>query len=401
MEKILKRQKKLFERSISFVASENYSFYNLYDDLINTDIGNRYSFFNNTRNNDSFPWHENILEIQEKTTNLLKNILSVDFVTISPLSWMNALFILLSSLSKINDSIFLVSPENWWHFSSKFIAERLGLRVNFIPFAYKSVDYDKFLFFLKKEKPSLIYVDQMTWIYPISMLPIYEYTKRNNIINYYDISHNWAFVFSWLHKHPLQDWYDVFGWSTHKTIPWPIKAYFAGNNSGIFNKIFHFSNILVSSNNSLGIWMLLITLNNMENKWFDYTKKILKNSNYMAKKLEELWFEIIYDGKNYTKNHQVLFRSDSIISSKKLFDLLNSILIFTNLLPLPFTKWKIWIRIWTQEFSFLWWWYEEIDSIIFIIKDLIKFGEINKDENVRKIGDVKKKLMNSGLGFLK
>jgi len=58
-----------------------------------------------------------------------------------------------------------------------------------------------------------------------------------NIIKYYDVSHNAAFIIGKQHPNPLEDGYDAFGGSTHKTIPGPQKAFFATNRKDIYENI--------------------------------------------------------------------------------------------------------------------------------------------------------------------
>lgn len=392
----IKQQNDKFLNSISLIASENYSFYNAFYDIYNSDLSWRYSFFENSIFQKSFPWHENIVNMQEDITNTLKNKFKSKYLSLSSLSWMNALLSILMSLTVSWDTVYFIPIDCWWHSSSYKIASRLWLNVKYIPFDYntKKIDFFSFRNQILREMPKLIYIDQMTWIYPISLLEIEDITIPNNIITYNDISHNSAFIISWLHKNPLFDWYSMFWWSTHKTIPWPQKAFIATNNSAYYSKIIESLNFIVSNNNPLNIAILWKVFDIMEFKWDIYTKQILSNSIYFSKQIQSLWFELLYDWETFSQNHQVLFFTEPIIDTKVFFSNLSNIWIYVNILPLPFSNWRIWIRVWLQEFTLLWWKEKDIDLLINLFKDILN-NTSSINDNKLKIYTLKKYLLTS------
>jgi len=391
----IKEQNIIFLNSISLIASENYSFYYDFSDIYFSDIWWRYSFLENKLFQKSFPWHEQITKLHEKVINDFKKLLKSSFLTISPLSWMNALLSILMSFTKYWDLVYFIPVEFWWHSSSTKIAEKLWLRIKYIPFDNntKKINFNLFRNELEKDIPKLIYVDQMTWIYPISLLKIKDIVDNNNIITYNDISHNWAFVISWFHCNPLNDWYLMFWWSTHKTIPWPQKAFITSNNELLYNKLIENLNFLVSNNNQINIFILWKVLSKMDWKWNEYTSQIIKNSFYFSKKIKELGFELVYDWLNFSQNHQVLFFTEPILKSNIFFKKLSNIWIFVNFLPLPFSNWRVGIRVWLQEFTFLWWKEKDLDILINIFRDIILNEEINLLSNKNIVSNLKKELL--------
>jgi len=86
----VKQQHEVFLNTISLIASENYSFYDKFFDIYNSDLSWRYSFFENITFQKSFPWHENIVLNQSIVTDKLKKSFNSKYLTISSLSWMNA-----------------------------------------------------------------------------------------------------------------------------------------------------------------------------------------------------------------------------------------------------------------------------------------------------------------------
>lgn len=393
------KQNHIFLNSISLIASENYSFYDDFIDIYKSDLTWRYSFFENKTFQKSFSWHDNIFKIQEDVTNSFKKLLNSDYVTLSSLSWMNALFNILLSFTNTWDLVYFISPDCWWHTSSSKIAKKLWLRVKYIPFnnLTKNIDFNLFRDELLFNKPKLIYVDQMTGIYPISLLWIKDIIDKNGIIAYNDISHNWAFVISWVHLNPLLDGYNIFWWSTHKTIPWPQKAFIATNNIEYYNILINSLNFFVSNINPLNIAILWKLLELMDWKWYNYTTQIIKNSNYFSEKIKNIWFELVYDWLNFSKNHQVLFFTEPIITSSDFFSGLSELWIFVNILPLPFSNSRIWIRVGLQEFTFLWGKESDIDKIIDILKDLL--NNINFEKNKLEISKLKIELLNNFKNF--
>lgn len=388
---ILQNQSDFFDSNISLIPSENYSFYKAYQGLSISDIGNRYCFSHNSTFSWAFPGHENYKEIQQEVEKGLKKLLKVNFLNLDGISWMNGLTTSIAAFTNPWDTIFTVHPKNGWHISTEKIAKKFNLDVRYIPFKDNlfEINYERFEALIQETSPTLIYVDQMNGLYPLWLKEISHIKK--DIVKFYDISHNAAFVISGIHPHPLENWYTCFWGSTHKTIPGTHKFFFATHKQDFLNVYENTSRSFVSNNNILSTLHLWICLEKMQDHWLSYTQNIIKNNLFFAKGLESLGIHIIHN-KGYSQNHQLFWYTNRNIQD--FHYLLTQSWILTNILPLPFSNRVLWIRTWMQELTFLWGWYDEVKIILTIIKDIL-----GRTHNIKwakeKIKSMKKNLLDN------
>jgi len=388
IQKLLLDQEEVFTSSISLIPSENYSFYEDFKLVFNNDINNRYSFFSNPVFSSAFPWHKSVQEIEKYVTLKLSTLFKAEYINISPLSWMNALEIFFMSMWKANDAVAIVSPKNGWHVSTAKIAHNIGYNIIDIPFTEKNIiDYQSLESLCNIHNIKFIYIDQMNWVTPVSMKPL----EHIQIPKYYDISHNAAFIASWHHANPLKDGYNCFGGSTHKSFPGPQKAFFASNNKNIHDKLSNKTLSSISNNHISNIAFLGIVLERMEKHWKNYAESIIINNRYFAHKLEEMWASILWNNDDCSDNHQLFFFFAE--NNDLLHSALNVIWIYTNFLPLPFAHKKVmWFRTWVQELTFLWWKQQELDILLWIMKDILD-GEVDIEASQKKVKILKEALL--------
>lgn len=385
---LLLKQKNTFESSISLIPSENYAFYEDFKQVLDTDLNNRYSFFSNPIFTRAFPWHTYVQELEGYVIEKLSRLFKAKHINISPLSWMNALEIFFISMGNPWDHVAIISPRNGGHVSTIKIAENLWYNILYIPFLEdNTIDYNGVDGLCSQHDVKFIYIDQMNGVTPISLAPI----KHIPAIKYYDISHNAAFIASGHHKNPLDDWYDCFGWSTHKSFPWPQKAFFATSEQEIHNKISSKTLSSISNNHIWNIVFLGITLERMEGHWERYIENVISNNRYFAQKLQEMWAIILWNNSQYSDNHQLFFYFPS--DNQWVFQTLWEIWIYLNLLPLPFTdSGTVWFRTWVQELSFLWWTVSDLDIILWIISEVLSWT-VDIEASQIKIKDLKENLL--------
>ncbi len=339
-----------------------------------------------------FPGRDYLKEIENYTIELIRKKINQEFIDISTNSWVNCMQTVLFSFVKQWDVVFTISVKDWWHFITDQIIEKIWWHVLHIPFIKNKleIDYEKFSDEIRKNnKTSLIYIDQMTWIYPISLKKLDEYIDTSKIVKYYDVSHNFAFIISWLHKNPIHDWYTAFWGSTHKTIPWPHKWIFITWDYHLFNIYLKNIQVTVSHKHYSDIYALWMIFEEMDTKWEIYTRNIIKNVNTFALQLDKTIYCILNNNKIFSKNHQLLIYSKDN-NLLNIFQKLIEIWILVNYLPLPFT-WKMWLRLWFQEITILWASKDTIKELAYIFNSvLIEDSEILKQ---------KIKVLNSHLNY--
>lgn len=381
------------DECLNFIASENKVSYIVREALYKYyDINNRYFFPHGSKNIFQFPHTEWLTFSYDYIIEKSKKVFNSEYIDLSAISWINLMNIILSWLAQSGDTIMTVSPEDGGHPITAHLWRRLWLKVIYIPFWHDhQIDKELFIWKILEQKPKLIYVDQMTGTSPISLLDIKKYIPETTILHY-DISHSAAFVLGSVHVNPLQNGFDSFGWSTHKTIPWPHKGFFCTNKKSAMEAFQSSSLYTVSSNHyweTLAFWFLL---EEMEGKWGWYVSRILEHSQYMAKSLENIWFVCINSEGTLTQNHQILISRHWDIDIGIVFQQLSEIGIYVNYIILPWNEWKKWLRIWLQEFTYLWGDILMLERIINIIETLLSWSTNNK-ELKEEVISIKKELL--------
>ncbi|MBX9585807.1 MAG: hypothetical protein K2X50_00985 [Gammaproteobacteria bacterium] len=240
---------------------------------------------------------------------ILRELSGAIYINTKPISGMNCMTIALAGLADLGDSVLTIPVENGGHVSTTIVAERLGLSLNFIPFKNTfEIDYCKLEDLLKKIKPKLIYLDHATFLFPLDTSAIRALINRvtPDTILYYDTSHTNGLILCQAYPNPLEHGVDIYGGSTHKTLPGPHKAFLATNRKDLADKIESKSNHFVSHNHPSSSLSLAITL--MEMKYCggrDYANRIITNAKLFANILSERGFMVSSNNHNYTETHQV------------------------------------------------------------------------------------------------
>jgi len=391
IETLLDNHNKYFENILSFVPSENSWF--IFDSIWKKNIDNRYYFINDNLKS-SFLWKKYITEIYNYIEFNLKQLLKSDFINLSPISGLTQMLLILKSFWLEQwDFIMWVPLNKWGHYNTKRLIELLWYKFIEIPFEWNNINHIKLVNLINSNNIKLLYVDQMTWVSNFNFDFSIKQLINHEIIFYNDISHNLAFIISWVHKNPIDLWFDAFGWSFHKSFPGPQKAFVATNNIILANSINNTSDILFSSIHFWDIYDVWIVLDYMDWKWETYTKNIILNVNIFWKILEEYWFEIIWKKWNiYSFNHQLLFLLPNSFSPDNFAKKLEEIWILVNSMFLPFTNWKKGIRMWFQEVTLLGMGEENIIKIASLF-NLILIDNYNVEESIILVSDIKKDII--------
>ncbi len=240
---------------------------------------------------------------------LLKELSGASYVNVRPISGMSCMTIALAALAEKGNCIMSIPVENGGHVSTSIVAERLGLRLHYIPFSTTyDIDLDRMKSMLLEEQPALIYIDQSTLLFPLDPFFIRQLVDAvsSKTIIYYDSSHTNGLIIGKAMFNPLKRGAHVMGGSTHKTLPGPHKGFLATNEKSISERINHYANHFVSHHHPSNMLSLLITL--IEMKFCDgevYAKKNILNAKTFARELRMSGFEVAAEERGYTDSHQV------------------------------------------------------------------------------------------------
>ena len=304
LENILAHQKAYNER-LYLVASENSLSFTARLAFL-TDVLNRYYFPLETHRNWAFPGNEHIEKIYARCRELLAEVTGARFVSIRPISGVNAMTVALAGLTRPGDAVATVSPANGGHKITAAIARRLGLRVAHLPYVQEdfTVDTEALPAFIAREKPSLIYLDQCHILFTFNLREMRR-AIPDAVKIYYDGSHVMGLILGNNFQDPLREGAAFLGGSTHKSIPGPQKAFIASNDEKDWAKIEAASRVFVSHDHGGDVAALAIVLEEMRPRWKDYANLVVDNARYLASALSERGFTVIGKDRGFSRSHQI------------------------------------------------------------------------------------------------
>ncbi|NHB89166.1 PLP-dependent transferase [Photorhabdus tasmaniensis] len=263
----------------------------------------------------------------------LSTLSKAKYISIRPISGLNAMTIGISALTSPGDRVLSVPMNYGGHASTSYVIKCLGLKYTALEFCnVDTLDLEKLESCLKEFKPRLIYIDQSTFLVPLDPLPIREIVDRVSpgTMIFFDTSHTNGLILGESLPNPLDRGADIFGGSTHKTMPGPQKGFLATNQEKLFEKIQLEADHLVSHHHSASVLSLAITVDEFINcKGKEYCQQLVKNSKKLYENLQCEVFNVQHPVYNMNPCHQIWFQGRNI-SNSTIFTNLNKVGIKVN-----------------------------------------------------------------------
>ena len=269
-------------------------------------VGNTYSY----SESDNFIGSTYLLPFYQMISEQCRKIFHAQYTDARTLTGMNCLMMVLTSLTKMGDKLLILGPSAGGHASVRPIAERLGLKVDEIPFDFENQDIDYALLNerLEQEEVKFILLAPSDIIRPFDI-------KKLNIVNttvLYDVSQMLGLMGAGLIDNPL-DIHDnivIFG-GTHKTFPGPACGLILTNNQELHNKLEKTINPIYIRHTQMHQKVsLLFALVEFEVFGKVYEERIVELSNKLGEELDKVGFNVgKFDGK-YSCTHEVFIYTD-------------------------------------------------------------------------------------------
>jgi glycine/serine hydroxymethyltransferase len=307
---LLSQQERRYQNALHFVPSET-ALSPLARLPFITDAYGRY-FFNDQRESNKWSFHggRDLGEVEREILfPLLLDLGKAKYANVRPISGMNCLTIAMAALTELGDTVVAVDIDVGGHMSTPHVAQRLGLKLDYIPMLSEfEVDLEQLAKYLKKKQPALIYFDQSTLLFPIDIKPIKNLVTKYSpkTLIHFDASHLNGLILNGALPNPLDQGADSFGGSTHKTLPGPHKAFLLTNNPKIAKRIDYMGDHLVSHAHSAEILSLTITL--LELKYCggaEYAATVMNNAKAFAQHLHNQGVTVAAASRGFTNCHQV------------------------------------------------------------------------------------------------
>ena len=392
IEKIIEYQK-LYNERLYLVASENSPSINARLAFL-TDIFNRYYFPLEEHRSWAFPGNEVLESLHARCRENLQRLTGAKYIDIRPISGANCMTIALASLTRPGDTIMSISPMNGGHHITRFIAERFGCKVSYLPYEQNNFHIDSYALesAVLRNDASLIYLDQAHILFPPSLKEISSKIPETTRI-YYDGSHVMGLIFGGQFQKPLEEGASFFGGSTHKTIPGPHKGFIATDNKEAYINIERTSKNFVSHDHGADIAALAVILEEMDGKWYDYATRIVENAQYLAALLDGYGFAVAAKEFGFTKSHQIWVNTVQFMDAFEAVKVLARCGIIVNSISAPAFPNQLALRIGVQEVTYLGATKEVIAHIAEIFERVLIKKSYSEAKVRSEVAEIKKKLL--------
>jgi glycine hydroxymethyltransferase len=296
---IVKAQENRKKLCINLIASENV-ISDATNKLQSSLLSNRYIL-------DDFPNNKGLFAIQKKLDSLLCEIFGAKYVNTAPLSGMNCMELILSSIPKRGSNIYIINPDDGGHSATQEICKINDLKINFLPFNRKRnvLDIKETEKVFQINKPGLIYLDNTIICFYSDIKGLKAVAKKYDASLVYDGSHVLGLIAGKAFPNPLADGADILNGSTHKTFFGGQKGIILSNNKKLMDKINSLSKNYISSIHTGSTISLYLASLEMKKFGREYSAQIVKNARALSVSLCKEGVEIPTKNCGFTDTHQV------------------------------------------------------------------------------------------------
>jgi glycine/serine hydroxymethyltransferase len=304
------------ERSLSMVPSET-SMSSIAKLPLLLDPYHRY-FFNETADPDH--WHfrggEHLAELETRlTVPLLAELGRAEWVSVRPLSGMNAMTLVLASLGgPPGTAVMTLSPDVGGHYATERLATRLGLRVHQLdgPDPH-GLDLAQTYERVSAVRPELVYVDQSHCLFPLDVRALVDVVRRASPDTrvHVDTSHWLGLVLGGAFDNPLDCGADSYGGSTHKTFPGPQKGVFLTRDPEVAKRVEATQDFLISSHHFAATISLGISLLEFRRFGADLAHAMVANTRRFGALLAERGVTVMAADRGFSAGHQLWLDTDA------------------------------------------------------------------------------------------
>lgn len=339
-----------------------------------TSAVNRYFFAHDYKGGRFCPGSEIYQELYDYCVEVLKRLFKAEYVSLRPISGMNAMTMVITTYTDKDDMMCSLSPDVGGHTHTEKIAKALGRKVCHVPMFDEGdmfrIDYDKLEKDLRQIRPRLLYLDPMSYPYQFDTSMIREITPRDCALHY-DTSHVMSFVAGGIYRNALDADYSSIGGSTHKTLPSVQKGFFATNKKEYWEKFERYSGQLLSSLHASSVLGLAVTLSETINFYENYAQNTLENARFCCECLENAGFHVLGPAGRKTDCHVVFHDVEPHCDPVEASYRLARANIITHPIKLPVKKPRKAMRLGLQELTVLGMGKAEVEMVVNVFKKVL------------------------------
>jgi fluorothreonine transaldolase len=281
--------------------------------VLSTRLANRYLLEHLDMREDSpsrlgnflFRGLDGINAIERSATEVCRRMFGAEYAEFRCLSGIHAMQTSFVALSRPGDMIMRVSTKDGGHFLSELICRDFGRPSCTYAFSdIGEIDLDRTRQVVERERPRLLYIDAMNYLFPFPLRELKEMVGDVPIV--FDASHTLGLMAGGQFQDPLREGADVLQANTHKTLFGPQKGLILGRSRGLMERIsYTLSNALVSSQHTATTMALFIALHEAYQFGRAYAARVVENARYLAGALHRRGVPIVAADRGFTRNHML------------------------------------------------------------------------------------------------
>jgi fluorothreonine transaldolase len=241
--------------------------------------------------------------IECSATEICKQLFAADYAEFRCLSGLHAMQTTFLALTRPGDKIMRVSTKDGGHFLTELLCRSFGrTSCTYIFRDYSEIDIDQTREVFERERPKLLYIDAMNYLFPFPLRELRNIVGDTPIV--FDASHTLGLIAGGQFQDPLREGADILQANTHKTFFGPQKGLIVGKSRPLMERIsYTLSNAMVSSQHTASTLSLFIALHEAYTFGRPYAARVLENARYLADALYRRGIPLLASDKGFTRNH--------------------------------------------------------------------------------------------------
>ncbi|MEU4683775.1 fluorothreonine transaldolase [Streptomyces xinghaiensis] len=250
--------------------------------------------------------------IERSATEVCRRLFGSEYAEFRCLSGLHAMQTTFAALSQPGDTVMRVATKDGGHFLTELICRSFGRRsCTYVYDEDMSLDIGRTREVFLRERPSLLYVDAMNYLFPLPVAEIKEIAGDVPLV--FDASHTLGLIAGGQFQNPLLEGADILQANTHKTFFGPQKGIILGRSRTLMESIgYTLSSGMVSSQHTAPTLSLFIALHEMWSEGRAYAARVVDNARFLAEQLRTRGVPVLAASRGFTANHMFFVDTRSV-----------------------------------------------------------------------------------------
>lgn len=263
---------------------------------------------------------DRISEIERSATEVCRELFGSRFAEFRCLSGPHAMQTTFAALTEPGDNVMRVATRDGGNTLTELVCRSFGRQSRTYVFDDDmSLDIDRTREAVKKERPSLLYVDALNHLFPFPLGDLKEIAGETPLV--FDASHTLGLIAGGRFQDPLAEGADILQADTHATLFGPQKGIVLGNDRVLMENVgYTLSSAMVGSQHTAPTLALFLALHEIRQEGERYADRVVENARYLAERLHERGVRVVAADRGFTANHMFFVDTRDLGSGPEILD---------------------------------------------------------------------------------